>query len=182
MPQNQATSPKIEIGAAETSAVLSTNPDESWSFAQLARTETLWGPHGYHKYPAKFVPQLVRRIIGEYSEEGDFVGDTFLGSATTGVEALRCNRHFGGADINPVATFISKAKCTPIPPARLDREWKRLFKRLEGLPRLGRRFLSPAEKEAIQAIDIAHADANERFKYWFPATQAAVLENILERV
>jgi DNA modification methylase len=183
MPRNQATSYEIETAAAaETSAALSTTPDDSWSFAQLARTETLWGPHGYHKYPAKFIPQLVRRIIGEYSEEDDLVGDTFLGSATTGVEALRCNRRFWGADINPVATFISKAKCTPIPPIRLDREWKRLFKRLEGLPRLGRRFLSPAEKEAIQAIDIAHADANERFEYWFPAAQAAVLENILELI
>jgi DNA modification methylase len=182
MPSNQAASPEKEAVAAEAPVATPTIPDDSWSFAQLARTETLWGPHGYHKYPAKFIPQLVRRIIEEYSQEGDLVGDTFLGSATTGVEAIRCNRRFFGADINPVATFISKAKCTPIPPARLDREWERLFEKLEVLPRLGRRFLSPAEKEAIQAIDIAHADASERFEYWFPATQAAVLEKILKLI
>ena len=34
---------------------------EDWSFAHLKREETLWGPHGYHRYPAKFIPQLVHR-------------------------------------------------------------------------------------------------------------------------
>ncbi len=38
------------------SAPVEDNPD--WSFARLKRSETLWGPHGYHRYPAKFIPQL----------------------------------------------------------------------------------------------------------------------------
>ena len=36
---------------------------DDWTFAHLKREETLWGPHGYHRYPAKFIPQLVHRII-----------------------------------------------------------------------------------------------------------------------
>jgi DNA modification methylase len=98
----------------------------NWSFAELKRIETLWGPHGYHRYPAKFIPQLVRRIIDGYSVSGSLVADPFLGSATTGIEALRSGRHFWGADINPVALLISQAKCTPIHPKLLNSYWEQL--------------------------------------------------------
>ncbi len=92
---------------------------EDWSFADLKRVETLWGPHGYHRYPAKFIPQLVHRIIETYSAPGDLVGDPFLGSATTGIEALRLGRCFWGSDISQVALIISCAKCIPICPGEL---------------------------------------------------------------
>src|SRR5438876_8869342 len=83
---------------------------EDWSFAELKRVETLWGPHGYHRYPAKFIPQLVRRIIDNYSVSGSLVVDPFLGSATTGIEALRSGRRFWRADISLPDTF-SKLFC-----------------------------------------------------------------------
>jgi len=153
-----------------------------WSFAKTKTSETLWGPHGYHRYPAKFIPQLVRRIIEQYSLPGDLVGDTFLGSGTTGVEALRCKRGFWGIDINPIAVFISRVKCTPLEPAALDRAWLKLSARLEHIPRLGRRFLLEDEKKLIASIDIARAAPDERFKYWFPQTHVATLEAILELV
>src|SRR5438874_5506346 len=73
---------------------------EDWTFADLKRVETLWGPHGYHRYPAKFIPQLVHRIIESYSVPGELVGDPFVGSATTGIEALRLGRRFWGSDIS----------------------------------------------------------------------------------
>ena len=73
---------------------------EDWTFAYLRRVETLWGPHGYHRYPAKFIPQLVSRLLERYSAPGYLIGDPFLGSATTGIEALRLNRHFMGSDIS----------------------------------------------------------------------------------
>lgn len=47
--------------------------ENDWSFAELPRTETIWEPHGCHRYPAKFIPQLVRRIIETYSTPGSLV-------------------------------------------------------------------------------------------------------------
>src|SRR6266404_987875 len=102
-----------------------------WSFANIKTSETLWGPHGYHRYPAKFIPQLVRQIIEEFSSPGDLIGDTFLGSGTSGVEAIRCNRYFWGLDINPIAVLISRVKCTPLNPAQLDQAWLQLFDELD---------------------------------------------------
>lgn len=57
--------------------------NNDWSFSELTQGQTLWGPHGYHRYPAKFIPQLVRRIIDEYSTTGSLIVDPFVGSATT---------------------------------------------------------------------------------------------------
>src|SRR6266536_3615123 len=156
--------------------------ENDWSFASLKPNETLWGPHGYHRYPAKFIPQLVRRIIDTYSCPGDLVGDTFVGSATTGIEALRSRRHFWGSDINPVALLIGRAKCTPLMPEALDNTWKQLSKRLKHVQRVGRRPLSEKEKEVISAIDVAYASDKERFAYWFPAAYQCALESILYEI
>jgi len=155
---------------------------EDWSFAKLKSTETLWGPHGYHRYPAKFIPQLVRRIIECFSEPGELVGDIFLGSGTTGIEALRTKRSFYGSDINPVACFISQAKCTPVLPEELDLAWGKLQDLVVRVPSIERRNLSRDEKKAIYAIDISRATPSERFEYWFPAAHRASLEAILDAI
>jgi DNA modification methylase len=155
------------------------NTKEDWSFANLKPSQTLWGPHGYHRYPAKFIPQLVRRLIESYSTANSLVGDPFLGSATTGIEALRTGRAFWGADINPVALLISRAKCHPLEPHAVQNYWRRLDQRLEGLPHIGRRALTTDEKAAIQAIDIARACSEERLAYWFPSAHRVPLERLL---
>src|SRR5216684_3567545 len=152
----------------------------NWSFAELKRVETLWGPHGYHRYPAKFIPQLVGRLIEAYSAPGDLVGDPFLGSATTGIEALRLGRRFWGSDISQVALLISRAKCIPIDPCAVSNAWQQLDCRLDRVPRPGRRYLTGAEKDAITTIDIAHATGEERLRYWFPAAYRTSLEAILQ--
>lgn len=153
---------------------------EDWSFAHLTFAHTMWGPHGYHRYPAKFIPQLVRRIIERYSLPGEYVGDPFLGSATTGIEALRTGRYFYGSDIHPVALLISKAKCTPIRPPDLLREWKALEDQLLLIPRIGKRPLLEKEKAFITSIKIAQATPEERFFYWFPSAHQKSLQVILK--
>src|SRR5216684_2270440 len=153
-----------------------------WSFASLKPRETLWGSHGYHRYPAKFIPQLVRRLIECYSTADSLVGDPFLGSATTGIEALRSGRRFWGADINPVALFISRAKCMPISPELLSIYWEQLEKHITGLKRIGRRPLKESEKARILEIDIARANPDERFAYWFPTEHVQILEQLLHLI
>ncbi len=155
---------------------------EDWSFAHLTPTHTLWGPHGYHRYPAKFIPQLVRRIIDEYSRPNECVGDPFLGSATTGVEALRMGRHFWGGDINDVALLISRAKCIPICPETLQSVWTHLESQLENVPHIGKRHLTSDETATISAIDISHSSRDERLIYWFPAPYRNSLDLLLQHI
>ncbi|OYT74913.1 MAG: hypothetical protein CFK49_05975, partial [Armatimonadetes bacterium JP3_11] len=58
--------------------------------------------YGYHRYPAKFIPQLAARLIDNYSRPGEWVVDPFMGSGTTLVEAKLLKRPSLGVDINPV--------------------------------------------------------------------------------
>ncbi len=52
--------------------------------------------HQIHKYPAMFIPQIIRKLLEEYSDEGDLVMDIFNGSGTTSVECLLMNRNSVG--------------------------------------------------------------------------------------
>lgn len=153
-----------------------------WSFAEVSRTETRWGPHGYHRYPAKFIPQIVKRLLDTYGSPGDYVGDLFLGSGTTGVEAIRSGYKFYGVDINAVARLISQAKCIPIEPTMIQATWDNLSTRLSLVSALGQQPLSEKDKQAIASIDISHASADERLLYWFPQKQRDALHQILEIV
>jgi len=153
-----------------------------WSFADVKRSDTLWGPHGYHRYPAKFIPQLVRRIIEAYSSKNDLIGDPFMGSATTGVEALRTGRRFWGSDVNPGALLISEAKCAAVHPQKLEKAWKLLSKQIEQLTDIGRRSLTRIEKKVITEIDISHATGSERLAYWFPESHTEVLDGLLQEI
>lgn len=154
----------------------------SWSYADLSRAQTLWGPHGYHRYPAKFIPQLARRIIDEYSEPGMLVADPFAGSGTAGVEALRSGRRAWLGDINPVAVLISRAKTQAIEPDALAASWRGLEQQVRALPRVTRRTLTHDERAVIELTDIAHATPEERWRYWFPEPHRASLARILDLI
>lgn len=156
--------------------------EEDWSFAHLTPAHTLWGPHGYHRYPAKFIPQLVRRIIDDYSLPEESVGDPFLGSATTGIEALRAKRTFYGSDIHPVALLISRAKCIPLEPEYLCNVWNDVERTISSFPHLGRRTLTLEEIEYISSLHVARASAEERLNYWFPTLHRTILALILKAV
>lgn len=92
---------------------------DDWSFSQVPRKQTREITHSYHKYPAKFIPQLARALIVEYTEQDDFIWDPFCGSGTLNLEAYRTRRHSLGTDISPIAVLISKAKTTPLEPSSL---------------------------------------------------------------
>lgn len=89
------------------------NPD--WAFEDFRSTEQ-W-THGYHRYPAKFLPNVVKKIIEDYSPANcKVIADLFAGCGTTLVEAKAHGIKSIGTDINPVARLITKVKTTPINP------------------------------------------------------------------
>jgi hypothetical protein len=47
--------------------------DENWSFKEYKRQETSKLTHGYHRYPAKFIPQLVEKLFDEYAFGEDVI-------------------------------------------------------------------------------------------------------------
>ena len=95
-----------------------TKVDPSWSFAECGRKETNKWTHGYHRYPAKFIPQIVERLFDEYiTDSNAHINDPFFGSGTTIVSAIARGYRASGTDINGIAYLMTKVKSTPIEPA-----------------------------------------------------------------
>src|SRR5690348_9856531 len=88
----------------------------NWDFASASTNSTT---NTIHPYPAKFIPQIPRHFIEQFSNPGDTVYDPFLGSGTTAVEANILGRNAIGNDVNELAILISKVKTTPIPNKKL---------------------------------------------------------------
>lgn len=88
--------------------------NKNWAFDRVRSIEQ-W-THGYHRYPAKFLPNVVKKIIEDYALPKYPIGDPFAGCGTTLVEAKIHGFESHGVDINPVATLITKVKIKPIEP------------------------------------------------------------------
>ena len=105
-------------------------PSESWSFRDAGRSQTTAFTHDYHRYPAKFIPQIVRKLIEDYApSKTQIICDPFGGCGTTLVEAKLLGHQSIGFDINPVAKLITQAKTTPIAPRTLTNYKKKFFVR-----------------------------------------------------
>ncbi len=112
----ELTAPKIRKSFAQL------KPRDSWSFRDADRGEMRAHTHGYHRYPAKFIPHLVQELIKRYAPEGnEVICDPFGGCGTTLVEAKMSGRKSIAFDINPVAKLITQVKVTPISPKLLEK-------------------------------------------------------------
>src|SRR5574344_522370 len=67
--------------------------------------------HGLHQYPARFIPQLTRKIIRTFADKNSKVLDIFSGSGTTLLECkyLGIKKSYG-IELNPFAVFIANTK------------------------------------------------------------------------
>jgi hypothetical protein len=143
-----------------------TKIDHSWSFSGKTRKDTAYITHGYHRYHAKFIPQIVSRLLEKYTKEGDLIVDPFGGCGTTLVESKVMGRPSIGVDINPVAVLITKAKITPIDPVKLEKVFVVLKERVE----------SYSENTKIKAPE------HERIDYWFKPGEKRELAFIFSEI
>ncbi len=100
-------SPLLDFPRAEI-----TGQPEPVSFRALIPeiTDTNYLTHGLFYYPAKFIPQVVRYCIREFTPYDGWVIDPFAGSGTVGLEALLCERNAILLDLNPLLQHIVALK------------------------------------------------------------------------
>lgn len=122
---------------------------EDWVFKNVKSTQQ-W-THGYHRYPAKFLPNLVKKIIEDHTDPGDLIADLFAGCGTTLVESKIHGRKSVGVDINPVAQLITNVKTSPIRQGLLVAKYQIIL----------------AEIENFKPEDFRNIEKHDRIDYWF---------------
>lgn len=85
--------------------------DDWYNFWDFGEYDANIYNHGLHQYPARFIPQLTRKVIRTFADKDSKVLDIFSGSGTT---LLEC-KYLGikdayGIELNPFAVFIAKTK------------------------------------------------------------------------
>lgn len=144
--------------------------DSEWSFVEYKPSDTSKWTHGYHRYPAKFIPQLVEKLFDEYIHNRAHINDPFCGCGTTVVTAISRGFKASGTDINRIACLITKVKSTPIEPNYLDRKIGEFLARIN-----------------VTQMDLFHIDIEpliperhiERINYWFTQESKVELGRIL---
>ncbi len=148
--------------------------DNEWSFVGYKPSDTGKWTHSYHRYPAKFIPQLVEKLIDEYVSGKDaHINDPFMGCGTTTVTAISRGLKASGTDINKIAYLITKVKSMPIEPNYLDGKIKELLSRLEFLENPN---MSLFRENIEPLIPQRHV---ERIDYWFTKENKIKLGKIL---
>jgi DNA modification methylase len=141
--------------------------DKAWSFADFTPTDTGKWTHKYHRYPAKFIPQLVERLFDEYIGNGTaHVNDPFCGCGTTIVTAISRGYKASGTDINRIAHLITRAKSIPIEPDYLA-------EKIDG-------FLLAAADSIGNGVEPLIPEGHiERLEHWFAEENMVELGRIL---
>lgn len=148
--------------------------DADWSFVQYKPSDTGKWSHGYHRYPAKFIPQLVERLIDEYVPYKDaHINDPFMGCGTTIVTAISMGFKASGTDINKIAYLITKVKSTPIEPEYLNKKIEQLMSRLKVLNGTQVTLFNDKIEPLIPQKHI------DRINYWFTEENKNDLGKIL---
>lgn len=139
-------------------------PKEEWSFRDVGRSQTTAFTHDYHRYPAKFIPQIVKRLIEDFApDKNQVVCDPFGGCGTTLVEAKLIGHPSIGFDINPVAKLITQTKTTPINPVTLA-NYRKIF------------------VELFESNEESSNEHHPRISYWFDEKSIIELDKIYSAI
>lgn len=139
------------------------NPD--WAFDSIRSTEQL--THGYHRYPAKFLPNVVKKIIEDHSPANcNVIADLFAGCGTTLVEAKVHGKRSIGTDINPVAQLITRVKTTPIIPETLRLTYENLI----------------AQLDEFNEANYSDIQKHEKLDYWFKPQEKSKIAFLFDKV
>lgn len=75
--------------------------------------------HSLGRYPSKFIPDIPRWAITNFSNVGDTIFDPFSGSGTTAVEAITHSRNSIASDISKYSCLLTEAKAAVYDPLEL---------------------------------------------------------------
>lgn len=145
--------------------------------------------HQLFRFPAKFHPPVVRRLIELYTEPGDELYEPFCGSGTALVESAIAGRRSTGVDVDPLAVAVAHAKTRRYDVDELGEVAARLLRRLaederpaSEYERLMRRDIGKARYAKAIADDRLGVPAIPNLDHWFRRYVVVDLARIQKRI
>lgn len=145
--------------------------DNDWSFSNYKQSDTKKWTHCYHRYPAKFIPQLVEKLFAEYTKDNATINDPFYGSGTTIVSAIAKGFKATGTDINKIAYLITKVKSTPIEPNYLNKKLEQFLLKIK--------YIDSSQLTLSDVKPLIPEEHITRIDYWFTEGNKLKLGKIL---
>ena len=132
-----------------------------------ARQATRYSVHGLHEYKGKFNPQVARAMLNVLGVmPGQRVLDPFCGSGTTLVECAHLGAAGYGADINPLAVYISNAKLQALAtPASELRE-------------VAQRLMASLRQTSRRRLSVEGSPRRKYLESWFDADVLDTVEHV----
>lgn len=123
-----------------------------------------------HPYPARFIPAIPRRAIGEFLGRPGVVWDPFAGCGTSIIEANQMGHTSVGIDVNHLAVMLQRVYTTPLQDADL-----RTLQKLTS--QLAKGISYPSLNEVLsRRQDIP------RLTHWFSGEAIRTIEAFLNQV
>lgn len=110
---------KATAVSAATPVSLLTDSVESGQVVSLKSADNIRHIHSLGRYPSKFIPEIPRWAISNFSERFSVVCDPFSGSGTTAVEAITHSRNAIASDVSPYSCLLTRAKTCLVDPDSL---------------------------------------------------------------
>jgi DNA modification methylase len=154
-----------------------------WSFDMT--TDPRNGLDSLHPYPAKFIPDIPRRLIEVLSpSKHHVIFDPFCGSGTTLAVAQSLGYKSVGVDLNPIACLISKVRTEPFDPQAVQVA-RRVATHAEDnpeaqnaiIPNVAHWFL-PDINSTLQALTKAIDSTEERYKNFLKLALSRIIVRV----
>ena len=124
--------------------------------------------HSLGTYPSKFLPDIPRWAIEQFSVKGQIVMDPFVGAGTTSIEAIILSRNMVAADFSPYSCLLTKGKTTRVTDGALDKHVFKLLKVLASPKYLPNRRRLEFELDEFW-FNPNHLREFERLRYYIAA-------------
>ncbi len=162
--------------------------EDDWTFNGVSTRDLT---HCYHDYPARMIPQVVRKLLELFGKDAEILFDPYCGSGTSLVEANIKGIDAIGTDLNPLARLIAKAK-TSTPDVKMVENLIVLFEKnalkdrmlrikddseIYGIPRLHFWFKESVVKKLFEIRNFIDSIESEEIKFFF---QVAFSEAVRE--
>lgn len=99
------------VNADSKMPILTEEVDEkAVSFRSLVKNipSTTYATFGLYRYPAKFIPQVIAYVLGEYARPGMTIFDPFAGYGTAGVVSRVYGHDYELWDLNPLLEILHR--------------------------------------------------------------------------